>query len=174
MAKCKKGGIGLYERFHACETMHGMSISKNWEQIRKLLSDRVMYMVYEENIEEGEMNDGYVMDVFLGGKDSTLGIEVAASLKTFIPFCHYCDIGKDIVITDYPNLENVTDCVHWDAGWVVNPNAVRLQKKYVFVRGKVETYEGLRVATFEDKRFLVILEDSGKKVHMRIYKKCNP
>ena len=148
-----------------------MDVSMYWPQTSKLLSDRIMYMVYEGNIEEGKMHDGYVMDVFLGCGNSTLGIEVAASLKTMIPYCNYPSNGKTIAITDYPNLKKVPEYVKWDGGWMINPDAKQLQQKHVFMSGKVETHEGLKVAVFEDRNFLVVLTDTGEEIHMRIFNK---
>ncbi|MCI8519054.1 MAG: hypothetical protein HFJ51_02900 [Clostridia bacterium] len=171
MAKCESKDFGLYERFHACEVAYAMDVSMYWPQIRKLLSDRIMYMVYEGNIEKGKMNDGYVMDVFLGGGKSTLGIEVAASLKTMLPFCNYPSNGKQITITDCPDLSKVSEYVKWDGCWIVDPDAKELQQKYVFNSGKVEIHEGLKVATFEDRNFLVILTDTSEGIYMRIFKK---
>ena len=161
----------LCERLHACEGAYAMDVSKHWDRIKILLGDRIMYMNYTGNVEKGIMNDGYIMDILLASKNSTLGIEVAAALKTLIPFCHYCEFGRPIVITDHPNLQDVPDCVEWDGGWYVDHNAKELQKCYQFVQCNVEVYEGSNVSVFEDTRFLVILMDDKEKVHMHIHKK---
>lgn len=78
------------------EEMRG-NTSYFWNRTRDLLGDRIGYMVYDSEPKGNE--HGYLVDAIMH-TTGTLGIEVAAALKTMIPECKYAEIGRPIILKD--------------------------------------------------------------------------
>jgi len=72
-----------------------------------VLGDRTGYMVYDKIHCSKEP---YVVDMFLGGNNSTLGLEVACAFRELDPDCVYAEKGKKIIIFDVISSE----CIHSD------------------------------------------------------------
>lgn len=68
-----------------------------WEKTKGLLGDRIEYMVYCSGYKGAH---GYLVDALMHG-NGTLGIEVAAALKTMMPKCSYKKVGRLITLHDF-------------------------------------------------------------------------
>lgn len=119
--------MAMYENRGFCpsnsftlEEMRG-NTSYFWNRTRELLGDRIGYMVYDD-VPKGN-GHGYFVDA-LTHATGTLGIEVAAALKTMIPECHYAnaEVGLPIVLKDVdglPSARNVGDVAFEDNRYMV-------------------------------------------------------
>ena len=79
----------------------GENVSKLWTRVQEILGDRPGYMVYT-NSNVCYYDTCYVVDALMGAT-STMGIEIATTLKLFIPKCKYAECGKKIVVMDCIN-----------------------------------------------------------------------
>lgn len=171
MAIFESGGYGLRTMFVTSEIAYGLNISEHWYRIKKLLGDRVDCMIYQGKKEKGRLLNGYITDVFAGSKNSTLGIEVASSLRTMFPISIYGKVGKPIIVTDHPDTSQVPDFIFYDEAdseWKVKNNPNELN---IFIKCKIVKVKADNIAVFEDERYLVVLVDDDETIQMKIYKK---
>lgn len=149
--------MAMYENLGFCPSNSFLSylvrkkeIPAIWERTKKLLGDRIGYMVYTE---AGYSYYGcYVVDC-LAGSTSTLGLEVACKLQAMIPECEYARIGRKILVTDVINPFQI-------------PGLRRSGTTYIsdFVgSGNLDV--------LEDDRYVVGIIDEGPQVHLYFFKK---
>lgn len=133
----------------------------------ELLEDwRVENMLYSYH-EETEYGGGYLMDALIG-TEGTLGVEVAATLSVMMPAREEGEETQMILITDYPNLDQMPDfMVKSKNRWRVKNNTT-----YATMREIVYVDKDM-IAAFEDERYLIILSRVAwsKDILMNIYKK---
>lgn len=142
------------------------AVSEHWEETQKLLGSRTQCMFYEEG---GVSNEGYYICDVLACGSGLLGIKIAVTLQIMMPVCINNEFGRPIVITDNKTLEQVPSYVSLENDeWKVRQIPENFCGVKRFVRRHVEH---LTVAVLNDKRYLVVIEDDGKEIHMDIYKK---
>ena len=150
--------MAMYENRGYCpnnEFLHyqmnqGNKVSDSWEKTKEILGDRIGYMVYSEN--GYATKSSYIVDA-LAGATGTLGLDVANALKFLIPECKYAETGRPIICTDLINPYQIpANIVENDGKWNL-------------------CGESSGTELFEDKRYLIAIQDDGQEVHIYLYKK---
>lgn len=157
----------LADKFIKYELNYGLNLSPRWEEVQKLLGNRVIWMQYETLPQNVGNFEGYIFDALACTK-GTLGIQVASALRVMIPICRSSHLGRPILIFDHTTLSEVPSFISKEIGqWEVKSDGNTLEPK-LFVRGHTISPE---IGVFEDERYMIYLIDDGCKVEMHIYKK---